>query len=93
MHSNLPSGRLHKEREHFTGGSKLRDRYKIAVGRTVGGAVGAIVGMTFGSGVGIAAAGTAIAGTVPLLLIGLFFGGWVGARIAKRTWVSEKNDR
>ena len=63
----------------------MRDEYRTAVGRIVGGAIGGVVGATIGSGIGIAAAGTAIAGTLPLLLIGLIFGGWIGARIAKWT--------
>lgn len=71
----------------------MRDEYKTAVGRIVGGAVGGVVGVTFGSGIGIAAAGSAIAGTVPLLVIGLFFGGWEGARISKLTLRRIGNDQ
>lgn len=71
----------------------MRDGSKVVIGRIVGAGIGAAVGAKVGAGIGIAAAGTAIAGTLPLLLIGLIFGGWIGARIAKLTRRRIENDQ
>ena len=49
-----------------------------AVGATIGGASGAVVG----SGFGIATGGAAIAGTIPMATAGAAIGGWVGPALA-----------
>ena len=49
-----------------------------AIGATIGGASGAMVG----SGVGIATGGAAISGTIPMAATGAAIGGWAGPALA-----------
>ena len=49
-----------------------------AIGATIGGASGAVVG----SGVGIATGGAAISGTIPMAAAGAAIGGWTGPALA-----------
>lgn len=57
---------------------------KETVGRVVGGAAGAGIGAYIGGKMGIAALGTAIAGTWPILFVGLLAGGVIGNEVSKR---------
>ena len=59
--------------------------------RIVGGAIGSFAGGYFGSGIGIAAGGSAIAGTLPLLLIGLAVGVWCGNRVGN--WLEDDDTK
>ena len=50
----------------------------------VGALAGTIFGAVIGASMGIATGGTAIAATVPLALLGCYFGGRIGRGIGKR---------
>ena len=58
---------------------------KETIGKVVGGATGAGIGAYIGGKMGIAALGTAIAGTWPVLLAGGVIGNEVSKRIRHKT--------
>jgi len=51
-----------------------KEKYEMKVGRKVGMGTGAVTGGVIGSHIGIAFWGGAITGTIPLALLGLYFG-------------------
>lgn len=66
---------------------------KETIGKVVGGATGAGIGAYIGGKVGIAALGTAIAGTWPIFLVGLLAGGVIGNEVSKRVKREESGSK